>query len=241
VRYIWGLAFLSLLICWTAAATSQSGEWIAIGQNAFAFHEEKFHELNFELEPPVTSDAEILVELIGPPNVEKINALHVQIRRVAGLNNAASLEANGYRTIAYDPDWAAGDTPGFYLVLGHEAGHLFCGHTPAQASTNRMQIELESDQFGGASIKRLEIYQNRSLFGQVFSAALTKYPEQGSSIYPPRSLRLEALRSGYEQGSPCGNLAPVEQSGFYPGTRANGPPTPCHPVRTGPTSYACEH
>jgi hypothetical protein len=232
-------SFLAALLCWSAAL-SQSPQWVTIGKDVFAFHEEKFRDLNLRLEPPVTSDVEILVELVGIPNAAKINALHLQIRRVFGLNNAASLKGEGYRTIAYDPNWAAGDTPGFYLVLGHEAGHLFCGHTEAGMHGNRPQMELEADQFGGASIKRFEAYHGQSLFGQVYSAALAKYPEQGSSFYPPRSLRLEALRRGYEQGSQCGGLAPVEQQGFSPG-RASGPPGPCRPVRTGPTSYACQH
>jgi hypothetical protein len=195
-----------------------------------------------KLEPAIASDAEILVELIGLPNVSNINALRLHIRRVLRLRNACALpQAGGYATIAYDPDWAAGDTPGFYLALGHEAGHHFCGHFVGNVHGSWAQSELEADQFGGASLKRFEIYHNQSFFGQVLAAATARYPAQGSSLYPSRELRLDALRRGYEQGSQCSNLAPVEQRGYVPSTRSNGPPTPCRPVRTGPTSYACEH
>jgi hypothetical protein len=194
-----------------------------------------------KMEPPLTSDVEILVELVGLPNVSNLNALRLHIRRVLGLKNACALpEAGGYATIAYDPDWAAGDTPGFYLALGHEAGHHFCGHFVGEGHGSWASKELEADQFAGASVKRFEVYHNQSFFSQVLVAAAAKYPEQASSLYPGRALRLESLRRGYEQGSQCGGLAPVEQAGYSPGMRTNGPPTRCQPVRTGPTSYACQ-
>jgi hypothetical protein len=239
VRFFGTGFFFATLLSWSSAS-AQSSQWITIGKDFLAFHEDKFRALNMKLEPPITSDVEILVELIGLPNIPKINALRLQIRRIYGLKNAASLEGEGYRTIAYDPDWAAGDTPGFYLALGHEAGHHFCGHSIGNVRGNRSQIELEADQFGGASIKRYEIYHNRNFFSQVYSAAMAKYSEQSSFLYPPSATRLAALKRGYEQGSQCGGLAPVEQSGFSPGVRATGAPRPCRPVRTGPTSYACE-
>jgi hypothetical protein len=239
MRFIWAGSFLAALLYWNSAS-SQSPQWIAVGNDVFPFQQE-LCSAQMKMEPPVTSDVEIFVELVGLPNVSNINALRLHIRRVLGLKNACALpEAGGYATIAYDPAWAAGDTPGFYLALGHEAGHHFCGHFVGDAHGPWAQSELEADQFGGASIKRFEVYHNQSFFSQVFAAAMAKYPEQGSSLYPPRASRLEALKRGYEQGSPCGGLAPVEQSGFSPGVRSNGPPTRCRPVQTGPTSYACE-
>lgn len=232
------VCLVAALLCF-GSALSQSPQWVRIGQNFLAFHEEKFRDMNLQMEAPITSDVEILVELVGIPNAAKINALRLQIRRIVGLNNAASLEGEGYRTIAYDPNWAAGDTPGFYLALGHEAGHHFCGHSISNVQGNRSQLELEADQFGGAAIKRFEAYHNRSFFSQVYAAAAAKYPDQGSLLYPPRAARLAALQRGYQQGSPCGGLAPVEQSGYSPGSRATGA-QPCRPVQTGPTSYACQ-
>jgi hypothetical protein len=213
---------------------------VTIGRNAFAFHEEKFRDLKMKMEPPAVADAEIFIEMIGTPNAPKINELRLQIRRILGLKNAVALEGDGYRTIAFDPDWAVSDSAAFYLTLGHEAGHHFCGHSIGRGPRDGVQIELEADQFGGASIKRYEVYHNQPFFSQVFAAAIVKYPEQGSSLYPSRALRLEALKRGYEYGSRCGDLAPVVESGFSPPRRTTGPAKPCRPVRTGPTSYACE-
>ena len=228
----------TLLFC--GAAWPQSSQWVTIGRNAFAFHEEQFHDLKVKMEAPVVADSEIFIEMIGIPNTAKINELRLQIRRVLGLGNAVALEADGYRTIAFDPDWAVSDTPSFYLTLGHEAGHHFCGHSVGRGPRDNVQIELEADQFGGASVKRYEIYHGRPFFNQVFAAAVAKYSEQGS-FYPARASRLEALKRGYEQGSACGNLAPVIQRGYTPPARNTGAPTPCRPVQTGPTSWACAH
>ena len=205
VRFVRAGSLLAVLLYWSPAS-SQSPQSGTTPNDTFPFRQELCSP-QMRMESPVTSDVEILVELVGLPNVSKINAVRLHIRRVLGLKNACALpEAGGYATIAYDPDWAADDTPAFYLALGHEAGHHFCGHFVGDAHGSWAQSELEADQFGGASIKRFEVYHNRSLFNQVFAAAVAKYPEQGSSLYPPRELRLEALKRGYEQGSPCGGL-----------------------------------
>lgn len=231
-------SFLAALLCWSSAS-SQSPQRVAFGDDRSAYHREVCGA-QMKMEPAITSDAEILVELVGLPNVSKLNAQRLHIRRVLGLKNACALpQAGGYATIAYDPDWAAGDTAGFYLTLGHEAGHHFCGHFAGEARGTWSQKELEADQFGGAAIKRFETYHSQSFFSQVYAAAIAKYPEQGSSLHPPRALRLAAIKLGYEQGSPCGGFAPVLEGGFSPGTRATGTAGPCRPVQTGPTSYEC--
>lgn len=234
MRLIGITTFVAALLL-LSSAFSQSAQRITIGKDALAFHEDKFLDLNMKMEAAVVADAEILVELVGLPNVAKINALKLQIRRILGLKNAVALEGGGYRTIAYDPEWASGDTPGFYLALGHEAGHHFCGHSIGNVHGNRWQIELEADQFGGAAIRRLEVYHGQTLFAQVFAAATKKYPEQGWFLNPPRAARLEALRLGYEQGIAlwrssrrCGAGLRPQRACHWRGTR---------PVRTGPTSY----
>lgn len=213
MRHLSTVCVASLLL-WSSGVSAQ--ETIRIGRDARAFHEEQFRDANIKIEPPATNDVEILVELIGIPNAAKINALRLQIRRSLGIKNALAFFGQGYRSIAYDPSWAAAATPEFYLVLGHEAGHLFCEHVVGGGSGTRLEQEREADRFGGASVKRFETYHNRSFFPAVLAAASTRYPEQGSTLYPPRAARLEALRTGYAQGSPCGGLAPVDQSGFVP-------------------------
>lgn len=213
MRYLASVWVASALF-WSTGATAQ--EAIRIGRDVRAFHEDQFRDLNIKVEPHAVNDIEIFVELIGIPNFAKINALRLQIRRSTGLKNAFAYYDSSYRSIVYDPNWSAAATAEFYLALGHEAGHHFCEHLVGSGSSTRSEQELEADRFGGASIKRFETYHNRSFFPAVLAAAGIKYPEQGSALYPPRSARLEALKTGYAQGSPCGGLAPVEQSGFSP-------------------------
>jgi hypothetical protein len=226
------IGVLSVFLLWTPACAQS-------GSESFPFRQEICGpETRFE--PVITSDIEIFVDLIGVANTSQINAQRLQIRRALGLGRACAIpQAQGFATIAYDPVWAAGDTPCFYLALGHEAGHHFCGHFTGNGSGRWAQSELEADQFAGASIKRFEVHHNRRYFDQVFVVAAAKYPDQGSALYPSRAARLAALKRGYEEGSPCGNLAPVAGPGYAP-PRSSGPPRPCRPVQTGPTSYACQ-
>lgn len=205
---------LAGLVFWSAAVSAQ--ETILIGRDVRAFHEEQFRNAEIKIEPAAVNDVEILVELIGIPNLAKVNALRLQIRRSFGIRNALAFEGQGFRSIAYDPNWAAVATPEFYLVLGHEAGHLFCDHVAGGGSGGRLEQELEADRFGGASVKRFEAYHNRSFFPAVLAAAAARYPESGSALYPSRGARLDALKAGYTQGSPCGSLAPVLQGGYVP-------------------------
>jgi len=231
---------LAIVLSWNAGSSRASD--CDNPRRDFAFHEEEVREnLGQKLAPPVTGDIEIFVELIGLPNVAKINELKLQIRRTStpGFNDALSFESRGCRSIVFDPYWASGDTPGFYLIFSHEAGHHFCGHTIGQVHLDRTARELEADEFSGASIRRYEIYHSRGFFNQVYAAAIAKYPEQGSATHPPRALRLAAIKRGYERGSHCGGLAPVTGAGYSPPQRSWGTAKPCRPVQTGPTSYAC--
>jgi hypothetical protein len=212
LRIVWVLLGL-LCAC---VATAQPIEWVTIGRDVRAFHEDVFRNQNIGLEQFVVRDVEIFVEIIGLPNVGKINALRLQIRRSTGLKDAIAYAGKGYRTIVYDPVWAGANPADFYLVLGHEAGHLICGHEDVPQSQS---IELDADRFGGASIRRFEIYHNRSFFGSVMAAAASRYPEGATVFHPARGARLTALKQGYEQGSPCGNLAPVTQGGYTAGPR----------------------
>lgn len=211
--------FAVLILSSSIQALAQPAEYITIGKDAFAFHEDIFHEHRIKVEPLYVNDVEILIELIGIPNVAKINALHLQIRRSIGLGDAAAVYRDGFRTIVYDPIWAKTASAEFYLALGHEAGHHFCGHTLGQSAKSQWEKELEADRFGGASIRRFEVYHGRSFIREVMEAAISKYPESGSNSHPPRTQRLAAIRRGYEEGSPCGNLAPVNQRGFSSGPR----------------------
>jgi hypothetical protein len=153
-------------------------------------------------------DAQIFVELVGLPNIPKINELKLTIGRSVGFKNAVALFHNGDRMIIHDPKWAKSATAEFYLVLGHEAGHHICGHTLKSAQLSPKQAELEADRFSGASIKRFEVYHSRPFLEEALKAAARLYSASGSRSHPPQTDRIEAIVLGYNSGSPCGNLAP---------------------------------
>lgn len=209
-----------LLVLSFAYITCCRAEHMKIGRDISAFHEDELagyeKDYGFDLEDKlVVGDAQILVELVGIPNFAKINAMRFQIRRADGLRGAFAFSADGYSTIVYDPNWARSEPAEFRLILGHEAGHVFCGHTTTEIQRGSYQKELEADRFAGASIKRFEIYQGRRIIEDVMAAAFRKFiPPEGSKTHPPRTQRIEAVKKGYEQGSPCGNLAPVDQGPF---------------------------
>ena len=247
MRFVKAGLLLAAFVCWNAE-TSRASD-CDNPRKDFASHEEKVRELGHELTTAVVGgDIEIFIELIGIPNVAKINELKLQIRRTKapGLDDALAFEGRGCRSIIFDPYWASGDTPAFYLSLAHEAGHHFCGHTVGKGGTNSLERELEADEFSGASIRRYEIYHGRSFIDQVYAAALAKYPEQ-SPMYPPRALRLAAIKRGYEHGSHCGNLAPAVPGAVHPHSwtlapavpEAAPPPTQLTPCQLDPTYYGC--
>jgi hypothetical protein len=154
-----------------------------------------------------SGDIEVFIEMIGLPNIPKINELNLTIRRSAQFNNALALFQDGGRMIIFDPAWARSMTAEAYLVLGHEAGHHFCGHTIRGFQSNPKEAELEADRFSGASIKRFEAYHQQAFLAAALTAAQRLYSEQGSRTHPPRAARIEAVMLGYREGSPCGDLA----------------------------------
>jgi hypothetical protein len=172
-------------------------------------------------------DAEIFVEMIGIPNLAAVSALQLTILRSQDFRNAAALHLvkplpgdrgpqgplSVKRLIIYDPEWARTASAEFYLVLGHEAGHHFCGHTIGRTQASPQETELEADRFSGAAIRGFEAYHGKAFIDAALKAAAEKYSERGSRSHPPKAERLEAIRSGYSQGWPCGSLAPA-QRGF---------------------------
>lgn len=171
-----------------------------------AFHAEKASGGCIQTNLAPGDDAQIFVELVGLPNIPKVNELKLTIGRSSGFKNAVALFHGGSRMIIHDPQWAKSDTPEFYLVLGHEAGHHFCRHILEQDPTNMKNLELEADRFSGASIKRFEVYHGKVFLNDALAAAARLYSETGSRSHPPRTTRLEAIKLGYNSGSPCGNL-----------------------------------
>jgi len=210
--------FLILITILPSTVTANDGEMIQIGKDAFAFHKDKFPEEWIKLSRPFVRDSEIFIELIGLNNIGKINQLKLGILRSDGINNAVALFKDGFRLIVFDPNWAKTIGPEFYLVLGHEAGHHFCEHTLSMNKRNPLDMELQADRFAGAAIKRFEAYHNKKFLEDVIKAASVKYQKSGSRSHPSRKKRVEAILLGYNNGSPCANLAPGV-SGYSRGQR----------------------
>jgi hypothetical protein len=205
-------AFLSLTLLAPFASQCEAG-------GTLAFHGDSYIAQGSQVQAPRVEDVEIFVELVGIPNIAKINELRLQIRRLDGIQNAKAEADDYFRYIIYDPVWARSALAEFYLILGHEAGHHFCGHSVAIVPQNPRERELEADRFGGASIKRFEVYHQRSFISEVLAAAARKYPENASVLHPSRRERIAALTQGYNEGSSCGGLVRVEQGGYSRGVR----------------------
>ena len=183
-----------------------------------AFHAEKFSGDCIETTLSPVINFEIFVELIGLQNIPKVNELKLTIGSGCTCRNAVAGFHDGSRMIILDPEWAKSATAEAYLVLGHEAGHHFCGHVLVRDPTIFKQQELEADRFSGASIKRFEVYHGKAFLEDALKAAARLYSASGSRSYPPRAARIEAIVLGYNSGSPCGNLAPGIR-GFSPQPR----------------------
>ncbi len=182
-----------------------------------AFHAEAFSGSCIPTTLAPVLDAEILIEMIGLPNVAKLNELQLTIGRTDNFTNAVATFYQGNRVIIHDPAWARSGAES-YLVIGHEAGHHFCGHTLANFRRSPQERELEADRFSGAAIKNFEAYHGKPFLREAISAATRLYSESGSRSHPPRAARIEAITAGYNSGSPCGNLAPGSR-GFSPTPR----------------------
>jgi Zn-dependent protease with chaperone function len=182
-----------------------------------AFHAETFSGDCIPTTLSPVLDSEIFVEMIGIPNIAKINELQLTIGRTSNKNNAFATFYKGGRMLIIDPVWARSGADA-YLIIGHEAGHHFCGHTLPGFQGRPKEKELEADRFSGASIKRFEVYHGKAFLAEAIRAAARLYSEQGSRTHPPRAARIEAITQGYNSGSPCGNLAPAIR-GFSPSFR----------------------
>lgn len=183
-----------------------------------AFHADQAEDACVQGELAPVLDAEIFIEMIGIPNIAKINELKLSLWRSTKLNGAKAGFLDGARVIAFDPVWAKAASAEAYLIFGHEAGHHFCGHSIASNQANPREQELEADRFAGAAIKRFEVYHGKPFLAEALKAGERLFAAEGGRSHPPRAARLEAVRQGYNAGSPCGNLAPAIR-GYSPNPR----------------------
>ena len=202
-----------------APKTAQEKSLGCVKLTGNAFHADKVSGgecIKTALSPVI--DAEIFIEMIGIPNVSKINELGLTIGRSPGFENAVATFHNGSRVIVLDPGWAKSGTAEAYLVLGHEAGHHFCGHTLGGDPFSRKKRELEADRFSGAAIRNFEIYHSKAFYQDVLAAADRLYSATESSSHPSKEARLEAISLGYNEGFSCGGLL-TGIAGYSPGPR----------------------
>ena len=201
--------------CAPASEQEQSLGCIPLATNAFHPNDQSRDCINATLSPVL--DIEIFVELIGLENLQKINELELTIARSPEIKNARAAFYGARPIIVINPEWARSKTAESYLILAHEAGHHFCRHG-LDDPLRRKKEELEADRFAGASILRFEIYHSTTFLGDMLNAADRLFSEAGSGGYPPKAVRIEAIKEGYETGSPCGDFAPGTP-GFSPELR----------------------
>lgn len=197
-----------------------------------SFHPDKFSAGCNDATLSPIFDFEVLIEMIGIPNIAALNELQLTILRSTGFKNATAVllpeplpgeegpqGPTVKRLIVFDPEWVKASPAEAYLVLGHEAGHHFCGHDFSALDPSAIpEKELEADRFSGAAIKRFETYHGRPFLDGALKAAARLYPTEGSRSHPPREDRMKAILLGYNSGSPCGNLA-RGIPGYSPGPR----------------------
>jgi len=127
----------------------------------------------------------------------------------ANVANAKAIADNGRRIILYseslveklnlrtNTNWAG------VSILAHEIGHHINGHTLDENST-RPDLELAADQFSGFALRRLG-----ASLEDAQMAVNTLCPHDGTSLYPPKSARLEAIAVGWTSAEPTAPSDPV--------------------------------
>ncbi|HET9054132.1 MAG TPA: hypothetical protein VFM90_08170, partial [Cyclobacteriaceae bacterium] len=136
-------------------------------------------------------------------------------------DNCFAATRNGERLIVYDAhffqrlnsvtktDWAA------LSILAHEIGHHLQGHTIKSGGSDHNR-ELEADEFSG-----FVMYQMGATLLEAQSAINSVTTEYATSSHPPRTIRLKAIETGYNNARE-----------LYPGLAA-AEPVAVKEVKTG--------
>lgn len=117
------------------------------------------------------------------------------------IQNCYAATRNGERLIVYDAtfmrkvnsmartDWGA------MSVLAHEIGHHLQGHTLKNQGSDPLR-ELEADEFAG-----FVMYQMGASLQEAQSAIWSMTSDFDSGTHPPRSKRLAAIKTGYNNAA----------------------------------------
>jgi hypothetical protein len=191
--------------------------------NAFHADAMKRSRNKLYIEEPVMEDVSIILRSLSDLQFAQINSEKFSIVRARGTRNAAAYFDKEFRCMLIDPDWATAESVEAVLVIGHELGHHLCRHPiGGEFDPKRSSRELEADWFSGFAIRQFERKHFRSLsqrsladlahldslpagelLERALAAATRLFAEHGSSAYPPRARRLEAIRNGYATERPC--------------------------------------
>ena len=194
-------------------------------ESANAFHADniKGSRKKLHIEEPVIEDVSIILRSLSDLQFAQINSEKFSIVRARGAQNAAAFFDKDFRCMLVDPDWARVESVEAVLVIGHELGHHLCRHPiGGEFDPKRSSRELEADWFSGFAIRQFERKHFRSLsqrsladlahldslrsgelLERALAAATRLFAEHGSSAYPPRARRLEAIKDGYATERPC--------------------------------------
>jgi len=144
----------------------------------------------FTTRPEVTMAVENIVRRSGLKQ-------NFYVMECPNTDNCFAATRNGERLIVYDArffsrlnsvtrtDWAA------LSILAHEIGHHLQGHT-IKSGGSEPNRELEADEFSG-----FVMYQMGASLREAQSAIQNVTAEFASGSHPPRSLRLKAIETGY--------------------------------------------
>jgi len=119
--------------------------------------------------------------------------------RAAKVSNAEASISRHKRYILYNPEfigWINNSTKDKWAsvaLLAHEIGHHLNGHT-LRKSGNRLQLELEADEFAGFVLRKMgaSLEQSQRVMNYIAK-------EQKSKTHPARADRMLAIKNGWSK------------------------------------------
>ncbi|MGL4630274.1 MAG: MORN repeat-containing protein [Leadbetterella sp.] len=167
---------------------------VTIGTNYYGYtidEQEICDWVAFTSKPEVSKAVENIVKRSGLRQ-------NFYVMECPNTDNCFAATRNGERLIVYDSkfisrlsdltktDWGA------MSILAHEIGHHLQGHTIKKGGSEHDK-ELEADEFSG-----FVMYQLGATLKQAQAAIFSLTQEYTTSTHPPKSKRLKAIETGYQ-------------------------------------------
>jgi hypothetical protein len=118
------------------------------------------------------------------------------------ISNAVAFVYGNKRIIMYDErllDLVDNSSNSYWSsmsILAHEIGHHLSGHTLGNDQHSSYKSELEADRFSGFVLQKMG-----ASLSQAQHAMAVLGSESSSSSHPPRLIRLEEIRNGWEEAN----------------------------------------